>query len=126
MPIKGTWAGLWRCAFGAKATVGFSQPVGTRRPVVEVQKQEVGMTMQEVLKRGLFMLLFAIAFGIAQVLLNVLAVVQFLWLLLTTAPNRFVLRFGASLSVWLADVARFLSCASDEKPFPWKEWPNAG
>jgi hypothetical protein len=27
--------------------------------------------------------------------------------------------------VRLADVARFLSCASDEKPFPWEEWPKA-
>jgi hypothetical protein len=67
----------------------------------------------------------AIAFGVAQVLLNVLAVAQFLWLLFANAPNRFLLRFRASLSVWFADVARFLTCASDERPLPWKEWPNA-
>jgi hypothetical protein len=68
--------------------------------------------------------LSAVAFGVAQVLLNVLAVVQFLWLLSANAPNRFLLRFRASLSVCFADVARFLTCASDERPFPWKEWPN--
>jgi hypothetical protein len=82
------------------------------------------MTAQDVLKRGLFMLLFAIAFSIAQVVLNVVAVVQFLWLLATSRPNRFVLRFGTSLSVWLADIARFQCCASDDKPFPWKDWPQ--
>jgi hypothetical protein len=77
---------------------------------------------QAVWKRGLFML----AFGIAQGLLNLLAIVQFLWLLLAGAPNQFLLRFGRSLSVWLADAARFLSCATNEMPFPWKAWPDAG
>lgn len=84
------------------------------------------MTTQDVWRRGLFMLLFAIAFGGAQVVLNVVAIIQFVWLLFTSNPNPFVLRFGTSLSVWLADVGRFLSCASDEKPFPWKDWPKAG
>ena len=123
MPIKGTCAGLWRCACGPKGGVG--QLVNTERRRVEIQKQEPSVTTQDVWKRGLFMLLFAIAFGFAQILLNMLAVVQFLWLLFTNAPNQFAPRFGASLSVWLADVARFLSCASDEKPFPWKDWPTA-
>ena len=30
-----------------------------------------------------------------------------------------------SLSRWLADAARYLSCASDAKPFPWAPWPPA-
>jgi hypothetical protein len=69
-------------------------------------------------KRGLFMLLFMIAFGIAQALINLTAIVQFLWLLFASEPNQFLVRFGRSLSVWLADAVRFLSCASDEMPFP--------
>jgi uncharacterized protein DUF4389 len=92
---------------------------------VEGERQGASTLAQDALKRGLFMLLFAIAFSVAQVLLNAVAVVQFLWLLFTSRPNQFVLRFGASLSVWLADVGRFLSCASDDKPFPWKDWPKA-
>jgi hypothetical protein len=77
-------------------------------------------------KRGLFMLLFAVALGVGQSLLILLAVVQFLWLLFAREPNQFLVRFGSSLSVWFADVARFLSCATDEMPFPWKHWPDAG
>ena len=38
-------------------------------------------------KRGLFMLLFAVAFAVAQTLLNLLAVVQFLWLLFASEPT---------------------------------------
>jgi len=78
---------------------------------------------REIWKRGLFMLLFAIAFGIGQVILNATAVVQFIWLLAAREPNEYLARFGASLSTWFADVSRFQSCASDDKPFPWRPWP---
>ena len=69
------------------------------------------------------MLLFAVAFGIGQALLNLVTIVQFLWLLLAGEPNRFLVGFGRSLAVWFAEAACFMSCASDEMPFPWKTWP---
>jgi len=79
---------------------------------------------RDVWKRGLFMLLFAIAFGIGQIVLNAIAVVQFLWLLFTREPNRRLSQFGLSLSKWLAEVAQFQCCATEEKPFPWRDWPS--
>ena len=75
--------------------------------------------------RGLFMLLFMVAFGVAQVLLNTLAVVQFLWMLFAGERNQMLTRFGNSLSKWFSETVQFLSCASDDKPFPWKDWPAA-
>jgi hypothetical protein len=78
---------------------------------------------RDIWKRGLFMLLFAIAFAAGQMILNLMAVVQFVWLLATREHNENLARFGASLSIWFADVARFQSCASDDKPFPWRPWP---
>ena len=75
--------------------------------------------------RGLFMLLFIIGFAIGQCLLNVLAVVQFFWLLFAREPNQLLAHFGNSLSNWLAEIGHFLSCATDDKPFPWKAWPDA-
>jgi hypothetical protein len=80
----------------------------------------------DIWKRGLLMLLFIVAFAVAHALLNLLAVVQFFWLLFAKESNQFLLRFGKSLATWFADVTRFLSCATDEKPFPWKDWPDAG
>ena len=73
--------------------------------------------------RGLFMLLFAILFGIGHMVLNAITVVQFLWLLITREPNPFLYRFGQSLATWFAEVARFQSCATADKPFPWRDWP---
>jgi hypothetical protein len=79
----------------------------------------------DVWMRGLFMFLFMIGFAIGQWLLNVLAVVQFLWLLFAREPNHLLARFGNTLSIWLAEIGRFLSCATDDKPFPWTPWPDA-
>jgi hypothetical protein len=92
---------------------------------MDIEDESGGRTTRDVWMRGLFMLLFMFAFGIGQVLLNLTAVVQFLWLLFTNEPNRFLLRFGSSLAGWFSEIARFLSCASDEKPFPWKSWPDS-
>jgi hypothetical protein len=75
--------------------------------------------------RGLFMLLFIIGFGAAQAVLNLTALLQFGWLLFTGSSNRQLSRFGGSLAKWFAEAAKFLSAASDEKPFPWKDWPAA-
>ena len=75
--------------------------------------------------RGLFMLLLLLAFGVAQGLLWVTTLVQFLWLLFAGEPNAAVARFGRSLSRWLADTGRYLVCAGEVKPFPWAPWPSA-
>ena len=74
--------------------------------------------------RGLFMLLLLLAFGIAQGLLWILALVQFLWLLFAGEPNPALVQFGRSLSRWLQDTGRFIVCASEAKPFPWAPWPS--
>ena len=73
--------------------------------------------------RALFLVFFLIAFGLGESVLGLLTIVQFLWLLATGEPNRVLRRFGASLARWFAEVVRFLSGASDEKSFPWKDWP---
>lgn len=75
--------------------------------------------------RGLVMLLFMVAMGFAQVLLNLVAVVQFVWLLVYGERNHGLGDFGASLAKWSAQAILFLSCASNEKPFPWQQWPTA-
>lgn len=75
--------------------------------------------------RGAFMLFFLIAFSVAQALVALMAVVQFLSLLITRKSNTFVAGFGRSLGVWLGQTARFQSADSDERPFPWAPWPGA-
>jgi hypothetical protein len=81
-------------------------------------------TARDVWMRGLFMLIFMIGFAVGQSLLNLVAIVQFVWLLIAREPNQLLARFGQSLSLWLAEIGRFITCSSDEKPFPWRAWPD--
>lgn len=91
--------------------------------ITEESAPEVSKT--DIWKRGLIMLVFIFAFGVGQGLLYLTAIAQFLWLLFTKAPNKLLVGFGKSLALWLTDAAKFLCCATDEKPFPWTAWPKA-
>ena len=93
---------------------------------MENRPPETTPTTRDVWMRGLFMVLFMIAFAIGQMLLNLMAVVQFLWLLFAREHNAFLASFGGSLATWLAEIGNFLTCATDDKPFPWRPWPPAG
>jgi hypothetical protein len=75
-------------------------------------------------KRGLIMLLLMFCFGIAQSVLYAIAVAQFLWMLIIGERNVPLAQFGGSLGLWLAETARFLSGDTEEKPFPWRPWPQ--
>ena len=95
-------------------------------PIESVGKaREASSPRSVVWMRGLLMLVFIFAFGVGQSLLYLTAVVQFLWLLFAQEPNRLLADFGKSLARWLAETARFLSCAAYAKPFPWGAWPQA-
>jgi len=91
---------------------------------MEMKAPDGKPTTRDVWMRGLFMLLFMIGFAVGVWLLNLLAIVQFVWLLAAREPNHFIARFGNSLSIWLAEIGRFLTCATDDKPFPWQSWPD--
>lgn len=72
--------------------------------------------------RGLMMLILALMFGLAETVLGVVAVVQFLWMLFTKEKNALLVEFGTDLGKWLEAVARFQSGATEDKPFPWGKW----
>ena len=95
-------------------------------PVEKKTEQPVpAASTSDTWKRGLIMLVLIFGFGVIQGLLYLTAVVQFVWLLIAKERNGLLAGFGNSLAVWLAETARFLCCATDEKPFPWRSWPRA-
>lgn len=71
---------------------------------------------------GLSMLVLVLLVNLAQTVLGVCAILQFLWMLIARERNEMIAGFGEGLSNWLAITARFLSGHSDEKPFPWTPW----
>ena len=73
--------------------------------------------------RLLFMLLFAVIFYIAEMVLFAVAAIQFLFKLFSGAPNARLTGFGASLALFLAEVAAFLTYNTEDMPFPFADWP---
>lgn len=72
--------------------------------------------------RLIYMLLIAFMMSIAQTVLGVATVVQFVIMLVNNKePNERLADFGTDLGIWLAKAARFQTAASEVKPWPWTE-----
>jgi hypothetical protein len=75
--------------------------------------------------RGLFIAIFAVIYSIAEVLLTVVVVFQFLATLFTGETNARLRLFGLSLAAFIYQIVSFVTFNSDEKPFPFGPWPES-
>jgi Domain of unknown function (DUF4389) len=74
---------------------------------------------KSVLLRGLYMAITAFLIGAAQSVLFVLAVIQFLLMLISRGvPNAQIADFGDIIGKWLVSAVKFQTAASEEKPWP--------
>ena len=72
--------------------------------------------------RLVYMLLIAIMISLAQTVLGVATVLQFVIMLVNNKePNERLADFGTDLGIWIAKAARFQTAASNVKPWPWTE-----
>lgn len=75
--------------------------------------------------RIFWMLVFVLVWQGAQLLLGALVLVQLIYRLFYGAPSANLMNFGDSLSQYLAQIGRFGSFHSDQKPWPFADWPAA-
>lgn len=74
------------------------------------------------LLRLVYMLLIAVMISLAQTVLGVATVVQFVIMLVDKKqPNEQLADFGTGLGIWIAKAARYQMAASNVKPWPWTE-----
>ncbi|MFY0661344.1 MAG: DUF4389 domain-containing protein [Shimia sp.] len=74
------------------------------------------------LQRFIYMVLIAIMISVAQTVLGVATIVQFVVMMVNNQqPNERLADFGTDLGVWIAKAARFQTAASNVKPWPWTE-----
>ncbi|MES2676335.1 MAG: DUF4389 domain-containing protein [Pseudomonadota bacterium] len=73
--------------------------------------------------RLVFMLIFAALLQLASIVMWVLVIAQFLFSLFTGEDNVKLRKFGESLSAYIFHTLKFLSYNSEEKPFPFSDWP---
>lgn len=85
---------------------------------------KAALTNLDTWKRGLFMVLFAIISWLAKWVVNIVALLQFITLLITGQTNTSVLPFGQNLSTYLYQITLFLTFKTEEMPFPFTPFPD--
>ena len=78
---------------------------------------------ESIVLRIVWMLVFALVWQVTQFLLGALVVVQLIYRLIYGAPSASLMNFGDSLSQFLAQIGRFGTFHSDQKPWPFADWP---
>jgi len=82
------------------------------------------LTSRDLWVRLIYMILFAIAYSVAKLLMVVTVIFQFLFILLTGGANEPLLRFGQNLTCYIAAIIRFQTFNSEDQPFPFADWPD--
>jgi len=77
---------------------------------------------RNLLAHGIVMVILFMLVYVVHWLLGLCAIVQFFWMLIMRERNAALAGFGEGIARWLAVTARFLSGASDARPFPWSSW----
>ena len=74
--------------------------------------------------RALYMVLYMIAYSIAEAIIVLLAIFQFLSVLISGRANEPLLEFGKNLSVFIYEVLEFQTFNTEIRPFPFSPWPD--
>lgn len=75
--------------------------------------------------RSLFMLLFLVVYRIVDLVVLLVAICQWWFVLITGDANTELTKFAASLARYVEQMVAYLGYHSDEKPFPFSDWPEA-
>jgi hypothetical protein len=82
------------------------------------------LTSGEFWTRALYMILFGIAYSVAEIVLTLVVIFQFFAALFTSRVNEPLLKLGQNLSRYIYQIIRFETFNTEEKPFPFSDWPD--
>ena len=74
--------------------------------------------------RLLYMILFVVAFNVAELVIAFVVLVQFLFKLISGRPLEQLIVLGDSLGGYIGQIVRFLSFRSEDMPYPFAKWPK--
>jgi hypothetical protein len=69
------------------------------------------------------MLLMALILHVAGTVLFIIALIQFVIMLVSDAPNARLVTFGRSLARYVQQIVCFMTFATEDIPFPFNDWP---
>ena len=74
--------------------------------------------------RGLYMVFFVFAYSLAELVIFLVMVFQFVAILLIGHANENALRLGNNLSTYVYQIFQFLTFNAETRPFPFADWPD--
>lgn len=74
--------------------------------------------------RFLHMIVLAVMLYVAIFVIGAVVSIQFIFALITGKDNQNLRHFGHSLSIYIFQSFKFLTYASEYKPFPFADWPE--
>jgi hypothetical protein len=75
--------------------------------------------------RGLYILIYAVFYTIAEIVLFAVIVFQFLLKLFTSETNERLRKLGQGLSTYIYQILQFMTFNSDYQPYPFGAWPKS-
>lgn len=88
------------------------------------EEMKARLTSRNVWMRALYMIILMVAHYGAMIVLGLVVVFQFLVILFTGSANAQLLRLGQNLTRYIADILRFETFNSEDRPFPFSDWPD--
>ncbi|EWC42499.1 DUF4389 domain-containing protein [Pseudomonas stutzeri] len=79
---------------------------------------------ESLILRAVWMLIFFFVWQLAELVLLVVVVLQLLLRLFRGRPDPGLQGFGDSLSQYLAQIGRFATFNTEQKPWPLSDWPS--
>ena len=75
-------------------------------------------------KRAAYMLLFAVLYQVSEIIIFVIVFIQFLLTVITGNRNDQLSKLSYQLGKYVRQIVDFLSYNSEEKPYPFSDWPS--
>ncbi|MDE1461161.1 DUF4389 domain-containing protein [Spartinivicinus poritis] len=74
--------------------------------------------------RVLFIVLYGIAYQVAELVVLFVVIIQILFALFTGEPNQKLIQFADGVNRFILQILQFITYKTDEKPFPFQDWPE--
>jgi hypothetical protein len=93
-------------------------------PAVKENGLKEKVLMKDKWIRAVFIVFFIIIFELVKIIGFTVAVVQFVFVLITDSANQRLLQFSQKLGLYAAQIIHYISYNTEEKPFPFNDWPK--
>ena len=88
------------------------------------EEMKKNLQQQSTWMRGLYMLMFALFYSVAEVVLFAIVIIQFFLMLFTGDTNPRLLKLGQSIATYIYQIIQYLTFNSNYQAYPFGGWPK--